>query len=310
MSKKDVSSEYPRKQAANLISACYNHNGADVKSKFLEKSILEGDLGELPDTWNVGLFRFLDESIYLMKFLGYFTLAKALQAQEHRSMAMLTYQIEKNLLAVRVLSAAGLDASARQNLRALFEMCQAACRCVVDREFSENFSQPATPEEANKFWHQFIAKGKTEKFLKKYNEENEFKCGLVLDEKFEDVSKILGVGAHPNFLGWGFDFKNDWQNSVLEEAQGTMFEFSSRQASELVLATASQIAFLTITFCAKQISTTHSTLGLLTENPMFKHCESDRTTIEAIGSNSALMFLMLCKMINRAKPDFDPKTHF
>lgn len=310
MSEEITPPEYTREQAAKLICACYNNNGADVKSNFLKKSILEDSLGELPDTWNVGLFRFLDETIYLFKFLGYFTLAGALKDKKGRGIAMLTYQIEKSLMAVRVLSAAGLDASARQNLRTLFEMCQAICRCVVDHEFSEKFSEPNTPEAANKFWHEFISKEKTTKFLQKYNDENEDKCAVVMEGVFGETSKILGVGAHPNYFGWMLDFKNDWQIAFSDAEQQSMFQFSPKQASELVLTTTSQIAFLTLVFCAKRVAKTSPALGLLDNNPMFKHCESDQAAIEAISKNSALMFLMLCKLVNRGKPNFDANVHF
>jgi len=310
LSEETIPPEYTREKAAKLICVCYNHNGADVGSNLLKKSILEESLGELPDTWNVGLFRFLDETIYLFKYFGYFTLAKGSKHKNDRSLAILTYQIEKNLLAVRVLSAAGLDASARQNLRALFEMCQAMCRCVVDQEFSEKFFEPQTTEAANKFWHDFITKNKTSKFLEKYNAENEDKCLLVIDSIFRDASKILGVGAHPNFFGWSIDFKNDWQTSFSDAEEQNMFQFSPKQATELVLVTASQLAFLTLEFCAKRIATTHSTLGLLSNNPMFKHCESEEEEFESISKNSGLMFLMLCKLVNRGKPNFDAKVHF
>lgn len=311
MSEKHQSSpQYTRSQAARLICACYNKNGADVNSDVLKRSILEDSLGELPDTWNVGLFRFLDESIYLIKYLGYFALATDLQDKTSRSIAILIYQIEKNLLAVRVLSAAGLDASARQNLRALFEMCQSLCRCVVDQEFSEKFSEPQTPVAANKFWHEFISKEKTAKFLKRYNEENEDKCLLVVEGVFESASNILGVSAHPNFLGWRFDFGNDWTTLSAEVDQENMFQFNPVQASELVLTTAAQIAFLTFQFYTKQVAEKQSTLGLLSNNPMFKHCESDTAAIETIGKNSAMMFLMLCKLVNREKPNFDAELHY
>jgi hypothetical protein len=302
--------EYSREQAAKLICACYNLNGADVKSDLLKKSILEDSLGELPDTWNVGLFRFLDEAIYLYKCIGFFTLARGLRDKSERSITILTYQIEKSLLAVRVLSAAGLDASARQNLRAMFEMCEVICRCVVDVEFSKSFSEAQTTETANKFWHEFISKGKTKKFLQKYNDENEDKCGLVMGEVLGDAFKVLGLGAHPNFLGWSLDFQKDLQAIFSYPDETSMFQFSPKMASELVLAISSQIAFVTLTFLVKRVAKDCPTLGLLSKNPMFKHCKSDKEAIEAVGENSALMFLMLCKLVNRGNPDFDPKVHF
>jgi hypothetical protein len=302
--------EYSREQSAKLICACYNHNGADVKSDLLKKSILEDSLGELPDTWNAGLFRFLDEAIYLFKYIGYFTLARSLKDKSESSISILTYQIEKSLLAVRVLSAAGLDASARQNLRAMFEMCEAICRCVIDVEFSKSFSEAQTMETANKFWHEFISKGKTTKFLQKYNDENENKCGLVMDDVLGNAFKVLGLGAHPNFLGWSLDFKKDWQTIFSDPDASSMFSFSPKMASELVLVTTSQIAFITLTFLVSRVAKDCPTLGLLSKNPMFKHCKSDSEAIEAVGKNSALMFLMLCKLVNRGKHDFDSKVHF
>ncbi len=188
-------------------------------------------------------------------------------------------------------------------------MCQALCRCVVDVEFSQRFSEAQTEESANKFWHEFLSKGKTTKFLQKYNAENSDKCGLVLGEYFNDPFKVLGVGAHPNFFGWSIDFQTDWQTAFSDASDESMFHFSPKRASELVLVTASQSAFVTLAFFAKRIAENFPTLGLLKNNPMFKHCEGDTETIETISKNSALMFLMLCKLVNRAKPKFNAKVH-
>lgn len=298
---------YTRDRAVGLICRCYNHYGAFVEEDFLKKSILEEKLPEIPNVWNSGLFRFLDEMIYLSKIISYILFIKNIKDKKDTPKVIAWHQIEKNLLAIRVLCHAGLDGSARQNLRALYEMCHACCRCLVDQEFHDAFGEQKSPEDSNNFWHKFMARQKTEKFLQRYNKDAVEPCFLVVGDHFADMYKIMGVGAHPNFLGWSFDWRDDWSNP---EGMHDMFHLSPRMASELVLVHSNQLAMATIAFVSQWLYRNAPSTTIFKDNPLFKHCSDDKEVSKFIGNSSLLMFMMLAKLINRNKPGFDPEEHF
>lgn len=298
---------YTRKQAVSLICTCYNQFGSNLNVEVLHKSILEDSVGELTESWNVGLFRFLDEIIYLFRLLEWFSTAAGAKDNSLRAQMILCHQIERNLLAVRVLGASGLDGSARQNLRCLYEMCHALCRCLVDSEFAKEFSGQPTLKSANEFWHRFMAKQRTEKFLKAYNETTANKCSLVLGNEFDEAYSVLGVGAHPNYLGWMLDWKAELSDPVGMES---MFSFGAHRSSEFVLATACHLSLATLNFASCRIANISGPLGLLDHNPIFRHYGGDIEALNGFSKTAGLMFLMLAKWTNRNKPHFDPQVHY
>lgn len=307
MRSKQNQPEYSRQQAVAILRTCYNNYGSNVRDEVISKSFVEDSLGDLPDHHNSGLFRILDEAIYLYQLVSYFSLAAASLEKSQSSQMILFYQIKKNLMAVRVLSANGLDGPARQNLRTLFEMCHSLCRCLVDPEFMQEFSKQSSLESANKFWHLFISKQKNEKFLTLYNEFSEHKCPLVGGDNFSKAYSVLGVGAHPNYLGWVLDFKSDWeQNSNDDE----MFSFYPTQSTEFVLVNACEISLSTLSFTASKIRDISRPLALFEKNPLFKHYDDDLSALDGIGKTAGLITVMLAKWINRQKPNFDPEIHF
>jgi hypothetical protein len=152
-----------------------------------------------------------------------------------------------------------------------------------------------------------MAKQRTEKFLQKFNESTKDKCLIVVGDMFKSKYEVLGVGAHPNYLGWLFDYKSKFQDiDGLDE----MFHFNQKRATELVLTTTSLLAFATLAFIARKIAAISAPLELLEENPYFRHHEDDLERVASIGAISELMMLMLMKWINRTKPNFDPELHF
>lgn len=302
-----TSTYYSRNEAISLICACYNNFGSNLDVESLKSSILEDSLGEMGDSWNVGLFRFLDEAVYLFRLVEHFATAAVGKNKSLRAQMILCHQVGKTLLAVRILGASGLDGPARQNLRALYEMCIALCRCLVDPNFMRDFADQPSFESANEFWHRYMSKQRTEKFLKSYNETAQEKCLLVEEDELGKIIKALGVGAHPNYLGWAFDWKAEFSCPAEME---NMFHLDARRSTEMVLSTACFLSLATLKFVSGRIADSSIQLGILGDNPAFMHYRDDLEALRGIGKTAGLMFLMVAKLTNRNKPNFDPEVHF
>lgn len=297
---------YSRELAASILSVCYKQYGANIDKNDLLHSVVERELQTIPDVWNVGLFRLLDEAIFLAKTVGFASITVPMKDNRRSAQTILAHQIVTNILAVRSLSALGLDLPSRQNLRALYEMCIALCRSLIDIDFCDEFRNQATPELANEFWHKYIKGQRSEKYLDQYNKGNDHKCLLLLSLSDDDY-KLLGVSAHPSFFGWIIDWQADFEG---DEGKEQMFFLSPKNSTEKVLVLSTQLILLTLQFAAPLISKTTLSADFVTKHPLFEHCEDDVKAIESIGSISGFMFLMLAKWSNRNKPDFDPEIHF
>jgi len=299
--------KYPRDQAVSLIYACYKELGSLITKDSLEESCLERELGRMPETWNVGLFRFLDEALYLVSNIQTLALANMLENCT-ASQAVLLHQIEKNALAVRILLASGLDGPARQNIRALYEMCHAFCRFQIDADFRNEFCKQSDFEAANSFWHKYISRQKTEAFLQEFNETSEHKCLLVGGGLWNSAHKILGVGAHPNYLGWLFDFGGHVRD--LKDTEHSS-DTNPERATEFALTTCCHLLFLTLNFSAKFVSQSLINEKVtLKSTDIFQHHEHESEAIKSVGSIALLMFAMMIKLTNRNRPDFDESIHF
>lgn len=289
-----------------MIHFSYREIGSRITKDSLEESSLEREIGKISDTWNVGLFRFLDEALYLVSNLQSLALADMLESGAS-SLTILLHQIEKNVLAVRTLLASGLDGPARQNLRALLEMCQAFCRFQVDSEFREEFGKQSNFEEANRFWHRFISRQKTERFLERFNKENQHKCLLITGDSWKRAHQILGVGTHPNYLGWLMDLGADFREF---RTTGQVNSNTPERATEFSLSTCCHIIFLTINFVAPFIAgSLQNRKFSLTEIDVFHHHKDGKEAVEAVGRVALLLFVMIMKWTDQNRPVPDQDTN-
>jgi hypothetical protein len=299
--------KYTLKLAKGLIYTCYKQAGIDGELEGFEQSPLQAELGQIKAGWNEGLFRYLDETINLLNTAEYAILTAAISNEDksYFTLVVLLHQIKSNLSAVRVLSSLGLDSQARLALRALYENGIALCRAVIDPDFREKFRNVRTFDDTNEFWHTHISKSKTEKFLKKYNDENQEKCHLVSGDTFEQIYKNLGTTAHPNFLFSHFEYV---RNHFGENAKDGFFA-GSEAATEFVLTNANHIAFAVVNFLwlkREPICGDSKWVRL----GRFYQIEENGKVIDAVGRICGLMQLLLMKWSNRQKADFDPDVRF
>ncbi|MGK8638724.1 hypothetical protein ACRS7F_04940 [Brucella anthropi] len=299
---------YTLRLARNLIFLSYKEAGiTEFKIEFFEKSPVVKELGATPSGWNEGLFRYLDECINLLNASEYcFLTPQAIDKNKgYSSIIVLIHQMKSNCAAVRLLGAYGLDSQARLSLRALYENGIGLCRALVDKEFRLNFFRVKSSSDSNEFWHKYISKSKSEKFLVSYNGQNAVKCPLVVGDTFKDIYQRLGVSAHPNYIFSHFEYLD----SVTKEENLDRLFNGSEAATEFVLTSACHIVLSVIFF----MSQTNPEISLKTpwimKKSIFGKFEYVDDVLKCVGKISGILMLMLMKWSNRQKADFDPLVH-
>lgn len=299
---------YTLKRALDLIFMSYKESGiAGVKVELFEESPVAQELGATPSGWNEGLFRYLDECIYLLNLSEYCFLTPQVidKSNGYSSIIILIHQMKSNCAAVRLLSSHGLDSQARLSLRALYENSIAICRSLIDEDFRAGFSSVTSTSTANEFWHKYMSKAKSEKFLESYNENCAVPCPLVSGDNFKEIYRRLGVSAHPNYLFSHFEYIKSFNN---EEKTDRLFS-GSKAATEFVLSSTCQITLATITFILLVSPEKSSNTPWIMKYGIFEQFEYVRDIIKCIGKLSFIMLMMLMKWSNRQKVDFDPALH-
>ena len=300
--------KYPKRQAAAFIQVCYQEYGIPFSLESHTDSLLEDELGKIPSGDNEGLFRFLDEGIYLINILyqqSWFSIAKN---PANTAISIAIYAIKQTALAIRILEAQGLDGPARQNLRVFREQCLVMARLCVDEEFLQEYAKTISHKTANEFWHKYLSKGKTEKFLKDYKGKK-MPCPLVADYYKDHLDKFIGSSIHPSVMGFEINFRDDVL-STRNESEDKMVPRSPGSATEFVLFYTSHLLFGVIFYCSSDIARRGGSLELFRNIPLFGHFKDEIEAMEKIDNAACLMWLMLPKITNRAKPDFDATIHW
>lgn len=298
---------YTLKMARNLIFKAYEAAGAKGDLGSCAASPMAKELGQIPDGKYEGLFRYLDECLNLTH-VSEFALITAMGVTKDQSIAslvILMHQIRSNGAAVRVLSALGLESQARITLRALYENCLAFCRAVVDGEFRVEFRSASTMESANEFWHRFLSKSKTERFLSQYNSEHpKAPCPLVIGDLFSGIYNKLGVTAHPNYIFSQFG----WQDAMLGD-DDNVFP-GSKAATEFTLTSANHLILAALIFLGIQAEGVCKDARCNLPGSRFSDFPTSAAALKALGTASMIMLAMLMKWINRQRSDFDPEKHY
>lgn len=300
--------EYTLRLARNLIFMSYMKSGFNVRVEQFEFSSIEKDIGKIPDCWNSGLFRYIDEVINLTNTAELCQLSSSIinKEKEHYAIVVILHQIKMCLTSIRVIGAHGIDSQSRIILRSLYENCIVACRCIVDVDFRNDFMDANTIESANSFWHTNISKSKTEKFLVKYNAENKDRCPLVIGDTFNEIYRKLGISAHPSYFVGSIGYKSYMSDAgTLDSIVG-----GPKNTTEFTLTSACHLALSTLFFISRKASELAGTAPwIVKDHPLWKF-EMAADALDALGSVSSLMQLFLMKWSNRQRDDFDPDVHF
>lgn len=217
--------------ARNNIRLHWKDAGFEPLPDLLSESVAQ-ELGQSPLNTDLGaLYVFIDEYLGLLRYTTYYFLSGVPNSGQ---VAMLFYRLAvkqlRNLSAVRVLCAAGLDGNARMQLRLLYETSLVWVRVLVDPSFRADFQAAATPDAANAFWHKHISKEKNEKWLKAHLATRGVSWLGADSDIVREMKEKMSLSTHPTLLQAFVDAQEDWR----EPADG------------LVLGTASTASHFTL----------------------------------------------------------------
>ena len=173
------------------------------------------------------LFAFLDEFIFLLRYVSYYFMSCVpvggvtnVKAATFNKMAL---KMLSDLAAIRGLCAIGLDGSARMLLRLLYETAILWCRFLLDEASRFEFENATTPKASNEFWHKYIARNKSRTYVRgKMHELGMNWMGDYQDGKYLDAAnELMGIASHPSFLmaslAMDVDFKQPTENFAVRE---------------------------------------------------------------------------------------------
>lgn len=108
------------------------------------------------------------------------------------------------LQSIKILSQEGLDVSCKALVRVWLEHLQ-LLSIVLSEDVAEEFNGAESPEEANKFWHKHLSKGKSLRraalAVLRDQLENSEEWWKSLREWEDEELKILGAAIHPSSIG-------------------------------------------------------------------------------------------------------------
>lgn len=197
-----------------MISLLYKEQGfeliyppGDTIAKEIKFDVTQAPLG--------ATFAFLDEQIFVLRYLSHYFITCIIDEKDAIAYKRLCDALLSTLTSIRILSSLGFDGSARTQLRYLYEVSILWCRAILDPEMRGQLKEDMSFNKSNKFWHIYLSKRKTEKFIiksiKNTNTEWLGNCRgkddtLVLDSIYER----LGLSAHPSIIGIAMHASDDF----------------------------------------------------------------------------------------------------
>lgn len=202
-----------KRHAQNAIRLIYENAGFQVPSGTPGASVTKEFSGEVSDDELAALYVFVDEYIALFRYVGfYFMSAIPRSGRAAATFYKLSVRQAGNLASIRLLCSSGLDMNARMLLRLLYETSLLWSRFLVDEVSRIDFEACLDAKSSNDFWHKYLAKGKTEKFMISMAAER----GLVwlgnLDAVMEEMKAKNSLTAHPTNLASSFDGLADFKS--------------------------------------------------------------------------------------------------
>lgn len=199
--------------AINVLKITYQNDGFVIRDKTLGQQVSNEFYNDLTKDKYGCFYALLDEQLALMRFVvWYFTsclFSKKKKGVQHLRLA--TSQINA-LASVRLLCSRGLDIAARMQLRLLYENAIIWSRLLIDEEAFRDWEKSFLPDEGNKFWHKYISKDKTEKYMKLSTEEkNLFWLGND-NLSVKSLKRNIGFTTHPTMFASYLNAKNDFAN--------------------------------------------------------------------------------------------------
>lgn len=197
--------------AVNSIRLIYENQGFQLADAVPGDQV-QNELGiDVRDAPISALYAFVDEYIILLRCQSIYFLSVV---HENSPSAMTFYRLSirqlRTLTSIRALCSYGLDANARLQLRLLYETAQLWARFRIDRDTLSDYTACSTPESANKFWHKYLSKEKTERYLRNQVQEGRVSWIGGVEDQINDLKQKLSLVAHPTFIADYHETLADW----------------------------------------------------------------------------------------------------
>ena len=217
--------------ARNTIRLHWNDAGFAPLPNLLSESVAD-ELGTSSlDTQLGALYVFVDECLGLLRYTTHYFLSGIPDSGQTSALYYrLAVKQLRNLSAVRVLCAAGLDGNARMQLRLLYETSLVWVRVLFDPVFRADFERAIGPKDANTFWHEHMSKGRNEKWL----QINLTAQGVTWfggdNDLVREMKQEMSLSSHPTIWQAIFDAEED-----LSDPQDRLVLGSASGASNFTL---------------------------------------------------------------------------
>lgn len=247
--------EWPKLRSINqarfVIRGFYEQCGFVFTGEGMPGDVVRSEFGqELTDNPLGALFTFVDEATAIIRFLSVgFLVGVPTDPDGAGFYYKMAAKTVATLGAIRTLSFLGFDGNARMQLRHHYETMLLWSRARLDDEARLRFSQAQTPEEANLYWNTYLAREKSEKFIRAIlGEDAALWVGFIPDVQ-ERIRKIMSLSSHPSNLELNENLKEDFRSIIDHDrivVRGTM------KSSHFTLGTA--IMFSTLPFSIPKIN--------------------------------------------------------
>jgi hypothetical protein len=198
--------------AVNSIKLIYQHGGFIIPAGTPGASVTREFGDVVGGTELAALYVFIDEYIALFRYSGYYFMsAIAHSGPRAATFYRLAARQARNLASIRLLCGAGLDTNARMVLRLLYETSLLWSRFIIDEVARKEFDLCADPQKSNAFWHKYLSKEKTEKYLAAQADARGLTWLGNLKEQMDDMKAKISLSAHPTFLTAYFDSRTDFE---------------------------------------------------------------------------------------------------
>jgi hypothetical protein len=168
---------------------------------------------DISSTPLAALYAFVDEQIALLRLVSFYFISASTNGEKNGILFYkLTIRQLKILASIRLQCTYGLDTNARMQLRLLYENSILWARLRVDNQALEDFNLAITSELSNNFWHKYISKSKTEKFLNEEFNKSGHSWIAGANNMIEELKKKVGLASHPSLLAAYFDASYDFEN--------------------------------------------------------------------------------------------------
>ncbi|MGZ5056108.1 MAG: hypothetical protein ACXWAT_14365 [Methylobacter sp.] len=192
----------------------YKQSGFEIDVEVPGSSIQTEMKIDITDAPYAALYAFIDEYIIVLLRAQsvYFLTA---DHKKHPS-AIIFYRLSirqlRTLTSIRILCSYGLDTNARFQLRSMYETALLWVRFRIDKDCLAAYAACNSAAEANKFWHNYLSKEKTERYLRDNLTSKGFNWPGMMEEQIADLKQKLSLVAHPTFLADWHETLTDWND--------------------------------------------------------------------------------------------------